>query len=262
MTNTNLNPLLQRLKEDINDRNQLISTLISNVEKKQTMITIFVVAINVMVWWIMDTYVEHKILNLSVTILSMAISIPSAMRFASSKQTFEDIMVKDIKPSPEVDYSGYWMYKTTFYVVPNEKNPIAATYHDMLMAAFHNVTEQGVCQITQNMYEMKIHFASGEVNEHARVKWNSDPIFYNKDHVRWLFIGEVVWNDVQCQLSSEFNGIEAYDVCTRDEQGRPSRMVGKLLGCMQSVEQYILKAKSEFVRISPEEYHQRLNNIW
>ena len=259
---TNLNPLLQRLREDINDRNQLISTLISNVEKKQTMITIFVVAINVMVWWIMDTYVEHKILNLGVTIISMAISIPSAMRFASSKKTFEDVMVKDIKPSPDVDYSGYWMYRTTFDVVPNEKDPIVTEYHDILMKAFHKVTEQGVCQITQNMYEMKIHFASGEVNQHARVKWNSDPIFYDKNQVRWLFIGEVVWTDDRCRLSSEFKGIEEYDVCGKDDQGRPIRMVGRLLGCIQSVEQYILKAKSEFVRISPEEYHQRLNNIW
>ena len=168
---------------------------------------------------------EHKILNLSITILSLAVSIPSAMHFASSRKIFEEVLVKDIKPTPDIDYSGYWKYLTTFYVVPNEDNPITNKYCDMLMESFNNVTEEGVCQITQNMYEMKINYAFGEVSKHARVKWDSDPIFYDEDQVRWLFKGKVVWTDIKCHLSSEFNGIEEYDVCAHDDFGRPSRMV-------------------------------------
>lgn len=262
MSKYNLNPLLQKLRADIIDRNNKISELVGNIEKKQTVITILVIVLNILVWWFLDTFVEHKILNLGITVLSLAVSIPSAMHFASSRKVFDEIMVKDIVPTPEIDYSGYWRYKTTFFVVPNEQNPIAAQYRDLLIETFNNVTENGVCQITQNMYEMKINYASGEVSANARVKWDSDPIFYNEDQVRWLFKGKVVWTDIQCHLSSEFNGIEEYDVCAHDETGRPSRMVGSLLGCIQSVEQYILKAKSEFIRISEDEYQQSLSKIW
>lgn len=260
MSKNSLNPLLQKLRSEIDKRNTLVNALLVGIEKRQTVITIVVIVLNIAVWWVLDTYVEHKILNLALTILSLSVSIPSAMHFASSKKIYDEVMLKDIVPSPEIDYSGYWAYKTTFYVIPNDDNPIVVKFRDLLNATFNNVTENGVCRITQSMYEMRIHYAAGKVNEHARVKWESDQIYYSEEQVRWLFKGNVVWTDVQCHLSSEFNGIEEYDVCEHDDEGRPSRMVGNLLGCIQSVEQYILKAKSEFVRITEEEYRQSIQN--
>ncbi len=250
-----LNPMLEELQQQIEEYNKDIEKKIEEVAHRQNRITIIIILFNVAVFIGLAKLTEHSeplisgidnnILNLLITLALLAISFPSAAKYA--KRGLQHLRLNDEPTKPSLNYAGSWEYNTDFRIQTQDDG---SDEYNLLKANMECYKEHGISKWTQNKFELKIDFANTKKEENkAAVHWESNPISYDDNKLCWSFNGSIWWKDGKND-ANEFSGIELYYVQAHDEQGRPSRLEGRLRGIVLIGEKFFaLDAISSFERV-------------
>ena len=154
-----------------------------------------------------------------------------------------------------MNYAGLWEYETNFHV--ESPNDTTKTFM-LLKTNMEGFEEKRLSKWTQNVFELKINYAytdpHKEQTKNAKseptplVIWESNPISFNENRIKWSFAGEISWKNNE-NYANTFCGVESYTVIEHDSLGRPSYLQGKLVGTVLVGENfYVVSAVSKFVR--------------
>ena len=252
----NYNPMLKQLQSDIKNHNEEVSRIIERVANRQFYLTVGVILFNIIVYFTLDAILgnndpilppfSNSTLNFLLTLLLVAISFPTAAKYA--KSTMSELSLETTKICAELDYAGSWDYETMFRIQSGYED---CEEYRLLVDNIEGYTEKGVSVWNQNIFDLKIDFANTidkNQDEMPEIIWKSDPISYNASEVRWSFSGKIWWRKDK-NYANEFNGIEYYRVTEHDAAGRPILLEGKLIGTILIGEKfYVVDAVSKFIR--------------
>ena len=259
-----LNPMLVRLQQKIEDYNKDVQRKIDDVANRQKLVTIGVVCFNLVVLFLSnylfpdDTndeklrllpFFSNSQLNILITVISIGVSLPIAALIG--RNSFNELKIDEDIIEPKLQYAGEWEYQTEFRIQTKDDGSLE---YQRFKKNMENYKERGTSHWTQDAFELKIDFAntssSNESNkpQKAQVNWQSNPISYDEHKVSWSFNGSIWWNDDK-NYANEFSGIELYYVRDNDAQGRPSLLEGHLVGTvLVSDKFYVVDAISSFWR--------------
>ena len=259
-----LNPMLVRLQQKIEDYNKDIQRKIDNVAARQKFVTIGVIFFNLVVLFLSNyllpddskdekfrllTFFSNDQLNILITVISIGFSLPIAALIG--RNSFKELKIDEDIIEPKLQYAGEWEYKTEFRIQTKDDGSLE---YQRFKKNLEDYKEIGTSHWTQNAFELKIDFAntsSSTKNNQppkAQVNWQSNPISYDEHKVSWSFNGSIWWNDDK-NYANEFSGIELYYVRDNDIQGRPSLLEGHLVGTVLVGDKfYVVDAVSKFWR--------------
>ena len=148
------------------------------------------------------------------------------------RKKFHELKINEGVIEPKLQYAGEWEYKTSFRLQSQDDG---SEEYKRCKENMDNYPEQGLCKWTQNIFELKIEYANTESSKtiektpHPHISWQSSPISYDENEVRWSFNGKIWWKDEK-NYANEFSGIEFYRVRECDALGRPCYLEGRLIG--------------------------------
>lgn len=258
------NPMLDNLQQKIEDYNENVQSTIDRVANRQKLITIGVVLINLLVLFLTNhflpddrldaskrliTFLSNRELNIIITIVSISVTLPAAALLGRKK--FHELKINEDVIEPRMQYAGEWEYKTTFRMQSQDDG---SEEYKRCKDNMDGYPEHGLCKWTQNIFELKIEYANTEASKPTdktskpQISWQSSPISYDENEVRWSFNGKIWWKDEK-NFANEFSGIEFYRVRESDAQGRPSYLEGRLIGTVLVGEHFfVVDAVSSFTR--------------
>lgn len=258
------NPMLDNLQRKIEDYNKNVQSTIEGVANRQKLITISVVLINLLVLFLSNhflpddsldaskrliSFLSNNELNVIITIVSISVTLPAAALLGRKK--FHELKIDEDVIEPKMQYEGVWEYMTTFRMQSPDDG---SEEYRRCKENMDNYPEHGFCKWTQNIFELKIEYANTESSKttdkaaQPQISWQSSPISYNENEVRWSFNGKIWWKDEK-NYANEFSGIEFYRVRECDAQGCPSYLEGRLIGTVLVGEHFfVVDAVSSFTR--------------
>lgn len=262
-----LNPMLKELQQQIEQHKRESETIIDKVARRQNYITTSFVAFNIVVFIILQLCLGGKsdviqgipntVLSMVATILLLLVSFPFASELA--KKNLRNIKLNDENIKPSMNYAGEWKYETNFRIqtTPSTRGQFKSeeeyqrykTNYERFEKNMTDYKEMGTSVWSQNIFELKIDFGNSTIKgDYPQVLWRSNPISYDEHELTWSFDGEIWWKDNK-NYANKFSGIEHYSVKDHDEQGRPSRIEGHLVGTILVGEHFfVVDALSSFTR--------------
>lgn len=258
-----LNPMLEKLQKQIEDYNKDTEAKIDQVANRQNMITLAFVVFNIIVFLVLESVfsrpepyvldIPNTVLNFVITLLLLLVSFPVASK--NAKRDLHQLQLNEEQVDVNMNYAGIWEYETNFHV---ESPDDGTNNFKLLKSNMEGFEEKGLSKWTQNIFELKINFAytdpHKEQTQNARreptpnIIWESNPISFNENRIKWSFSGEISWKNNE-NFANTFSGIESYTVIEHDAQGRPSYLQGKLVGTILVGENfYVVSAASKFWR--------------
>ena len=274
-----LNPMLVRLQQKIEDYNKDVQRKIDNVAARQKFVTIGVIFFNLVVLFLSNyllpddskdeklrllTFFSNDQLNILITVISIGISLPIAALIG--RNSFKELKIDEDIIEPKLQYAGEWEYKTDFRIQTKDDG---STEYQRFKENMEDYKEQGTSHWSQNAFELKIDFGNTSSSNKEKmenkstdnissdtkkkkkspqVNWQSNPIAYDEHKVSWSFNGVIWWNDDK-NYANEFSGIELYYVRDTDAQGRPSLLEGRLVGTILVGDKFfVVDAISKFWR--------------
>ena len=260
---TQLNPMLARLQQQIQEYNKDTEATIEKVANRQNFITLSFVVFNIIVFLVLESVfgrpepyildIPNTVLNFVITLLLLLVSFPFASKYA--KRDLHKLQLNEEQVEVNMNYAGIWEYETNFHV----ESPDDGTKTFMLLKSnMEGFEEKGLSRWTQNVFELKINFAYTDPHKEQtkdssreptpNIIWESNPISFNENRINWSFSGEISWKNKE-NFANTFSGIESYIVNDHDSQGRPSFLQGKLVGTVLVGENfYVVSAISKFIR--------------
>ena len=260
---TQLNPMLARLQQQIQEYNKDAEATIEKVANRQNFITLSFVVFNIIVFLVLESVfgrpapyildIPNTVLNFVITLLLLLVSFPFASKYA--KRDLHKLQLNEEQVEVNMNYAGIWEYETNFHV----ESPDDGTKTFMLLKSnMEGFEEKGLSRWTQNVFELKINFAYTDPHKEQaqnasreptpNIIWESNPISFNENRIKWSFSGEISWKNNE-NFANTFSGIESYTVIEHDAQGRPSYLQGKLVGTILVGENfYVVSAVSKFIR--------------
>lgn len=257
------NPMLEKLQRQIQEYNKDTEAKIDQVANRQNMITLAFVVFNIIVFLVLESVfsrpepyvldIPNTVLNFVITLLLLLVSFPVASK--NAKRDLHQLQLNEEQVDANMNYAGIWEYETNFHV----ESPDDGTKNfKLLKSNMEGFEEKGLSKWTQNIFELKINFAytdpHKEQTQNARreptpnIIWESNPISFNENRIKWSFSGEISWKNNE-NFANTFSGIESYTVIEHDAQGRPSYLQGKLVGTILVGENfYVVSAVSKFWR--------------
>lgn len=254
--------MLEKLQKQIQQKNKETEKTIDEVARRQNYLTLFVILFNIVIYFLLNTFLgdkeplippfDNSVINFIISLSLIAVSFPLASKFV--KKNLTELKLSEEQVDPEMNYAGIWEYETIFTV---ESPSDGSESYALLLANFNGFKEKGLSKWTQNVFELKINFAYTDptqfpevADEPARptVIWESNPISFDENKINWSFSGEILWKEKQF-YANKFSGIESYMVQKRDEQHRPSYLAGRLIGTVLVGDSfYVVSAESSFTR--------------
>ena len=161
-------------------------------------------------------------------------------------------------------HAGEWKYETNFRIqtTPSTRGQFKSeeeyqrykTNYERFEKNMTDYKEMGTSVWSQNIFELKIDFGNSTIKgDYPQVLWRSNPISYDEHELTWSFDGEIWWKDNK-NYANKFSGIEHYSVKDHDEQGRPSRIEGHLVGTILVGEHFfVVDALSSFTKETKKE---------
>lgn len=251
---THYNPMLEKLQQKIQEHNKDTEAKIERVAFIQNIITLSFVIFNIVVFIILESLfgkkepiildIPNTVLSFVATLILLLVSFPLASK--SAKRNMQKLQLNEDAIDVKMQYAGTWTYHTEFRIQSPDDGSVE---YKRFAKNMKNYKEDGISQWTQNVFELKIDFASTAKGEdQPQVSWHSDPISYDEHEIRWSFTGKIWWKDDQ-NYANEFSGIEYYTVRGYDDKGRPSYLDGHLVGTVLVGKKfYVVDALSEFRR--------------
>ena len=258
-----LNPMLERLQQQIQEYNKDTEAKIDQVANRQNLITLAFVVFNIIVFIALESTLGGKesllldipntVLNFVATLILLLVSFPLASGYA--KKNLQKLQLNEEQIDASLNYAGIWEYETNFHV---ESPDDGSKTYKLLKSNMDGFEEKGLSKWTQNVFELKINFAytdphkkqtkNANLEPTPHVIWESNPISFNENRINWSYSGEISWKNNE-NYANTFSGIESYTVYEHDDMGRPSFLQGKLVGTVLIGESfYIVSAISKFVR--------------
>lgn len=199
--------------------------------------------------------IPNTVLSFSATLILLLVSFPLASQYA--KKNLRELKLNEEQIDVSLSYAGIWEYETNFQV---ESPDDGTQTYKLLKSNIEGFKERGLSKWTQNVFELKINFAYTDFHEQQiqkvssetipHVIWESNPISFDEDRINWSFSGEISWKNNK-NYANTFSGIESYTVNEHDTQGRPSFLLGKLVGTILIGDKfYVVSAQSKFIRKS------------
>ena len=241
-----LNPMLEKLQKQIEDYNKDTEATIEKVANRQNLITLAFVVFNIIVFLVLESVfsrpepyildIPNTVLNFVITLLLLLVSFPVASNYA--KRDLHKLQLSEEQVDANMNY--------------------AAKTFKLLKSNMEGFEEKGLSKWTQNIFELKINFAYTDPHKEQtqnasreptpNIIWESNPISFNENRIKWSFSGEISWKNNE-NFANTFSGIESYTVVEHDAQGRPSYLQGKLVGTILVGENfYVVSAASKFWR--------------
>lgn len=275
------NPMLEKLQQDIENHNKQTEAMMEKVAQQQNRITILLVVVTIIIFVILQALfggrelikgLDNTILNLIATIILLLLSFPTAAKYG--KKGLKALKLNEEQIEPKLNYAGEWAYKTNFRIQSKEED---SDEYRRFKENMEDYKEEGTTIWTQNVFDLKIDFGitnvstkntqqTGTSNQTSqdsvstqpdaktsnikppRISWQSDPATYDEKRIHWSFSGKIWWGDDEVYCN-DFYGIESYNVTEHDEQGRPSKLVGHLVGIVVVGKRFFaLDGLSEFSR--------------
>lgn len=258
-----LNPMLEKLQKQIEDYNKDTEATIEKVANRQNLITLAFVVFNIIVFLVLESVfsrpepyvldIPNTVLNFVITLLLLLVSFPVASNYA--KRDLHKLQLSEEQVDANMTYAGIWEYETNFHV---ESPDDGSKTFKLLKSNMEGFEEKGLSKWTQNIFELKINFAYTDPHKEQtqnasreptpNIIWESNPISFNENRIKWSFSGEISWKNNE-NFANTFSGIESYTVVEHDAQGRPSYLQGKLVGTILVGENfYVVSAVSKFIR--------------
>lgn len=260
---TQLNPMLARLQQQIQEYNKDTEATIEKVANRQNLITLTFVIFNIIIFLTLESVfgrtepyildIPNTVLNFVITLLLLLVSFPVASKYA--KRDLRSLQLNEEQVDANMNYAGVWEYETNFHV---ESPDDGTKTFRLLKSNMEGFEEKGLSRWSQNVFELKINFAYTDPHK-AQAKntnreptpniiWESNPISFNENRINWSFSGDISWKNNE-NFANTFCGIESYTVNNHDSHGRPSYLQGKLVGTVLVGEHfYVVSAISKFVR--------------
>lgn len=277
-----LNPMLVRLQQKIENYNKDVQRKIDNVANRQKIVTIGVVCFNLIVLFLSNyllpddskdeslrllSLFSNDQLSILVTVISIGFSVSTATLIG--KNSFKELKIDDTIIEPKLQYAGEWEYLTEFRIQTKDDG---STEYQRFKDNMEDYKERGISYWTQDAFELKIDFGNTSSSNEKKVEtqtmpagdntssdskskkkkpqvnWQSNPIAYDEHKVSWSFNGTIWWNDDK-NYANEFSGIELYYVRGTDSQDRPSLLEGRLIGTILVGDKFfVVDAISKFWR--------------
>lgn len=277
-----LNPMLVRLQQKIEDYNKDVQRKIDDVANRQKLVTIGVVCFNLVVLFLSNyllpddskdeslrllSLFSNDQLSILITVISIGFSLSTASLIG--RNSFKELKIDETIIEPKLQYAGEWEYLTEFRIQTKDDG---STEYKRFKDNMEDYKERGISYWTQDAFELKIDFGNtssldkkneetqpklptenassdtDKVKKMPQVNWQSNPIAYDEHKVSWSFNGTIWWNDDK-NYANEFSGIELYYVRGTDSQGRPSLLEGRLVGTILVGDKfYVVDAISSFWR--------------
>lgn len=283
-----INPMLEKLQQRIENYNKEVQSKIESVANRQKWITVGAIIFNLLILFLSSyllpddsenkelrliSMLSNNQLNILITVLSIGISFPVAALLG--KNNFKGLKIDNEIIEPKLNFAGEWLYKTSFRIQSKEDD--CEEFH-RFKENMEDYTEEGNTTWSQNVFDLKIDFGITNVStkqtkeitelkqikpgkdsqasknnlesklKPPRISWQSDPAAYDERKIRWSFSGKIWWGDDEVYCN-EFYGIESYNVTEHDQQGRPSKLEGHLVGLVVVGKRFFaLDGISEFDR--------------
>lgn len=259
-----LNPMLERLQQKIENYNKEVQGKINDVANRQKLVTIGVIVFNLVVLFLSNyllpddssdeskrllSFFTNDQLNILITVCSIGFSLPIAALVGNN--SFKELKIDDTVIEPKLQYAGEWEYRTEFRIQTKDDG---STEYQRFKENMEDYKEDGISYWSQNAFELKIDFgntASSDTvvgKKKPQINWQSNPIAYDEHKVSWSFNGTIWWNDDK-SYANEFSGIELYYVRDTDDRGRPALLEGRLVGTILVGDKfYVVDAVSKFTR--------------
>jgi hypothetical protein len=275
------NPMLEKLQQDIENHNKQTEAMMEKVAQQQNRITILLVVVTIIIFVILQALfggrelikgLDNTVLNLISTIILLLLSFPTAAKYG--KKGLKALKLNEEQIEPKLNYAGEWAYKTNFRIQSREED---SDEYRRFKENMEDYKEEGTTTWTQNVFDLKINFGITNVTtkntqqtctsnqtsrdsvsiqsdsktsnvKPPRISWQSAPATYDEKRIHWSFSGKIWWGDDEVYCN-DFYGIESYNVTEHDEQGRPSQLVGHLVGIVIVGKRFFaLDGLSEFIR--------------